>query len=158
MLISSVFGCRVSYFGRQRLHRLLVETASVISWATATLDKIFFPTWIKYPNLIFHEAAFTVFVQVPAQLGFGLWHGFLATYKCLFHIKTEVSVCWNNTLTLLLVDRLVPRKGDSCWTFLVSSFFFYSSLFLDENQFCVCKVTNSEDRTESSCPHLEKIS
>ena len=42
VLTFSVLGCRVSYFGRQSLHRVLVETASVISLAATTLDTDFF--------------------------------------------------------------------------------------------------------------------
>lgn len=98
-----------------------------------------------------------MFIRVLAQLAFGLWHGFLAANKRLFHIKTRVSVWWNNTLWFLLVGCPVPGKGGGlCRFFWLVGLFCCSNLFLSESHsFVFCRLTNSEDHTESSCPLLE---
>lgn len=61
------------------------------------------------------------------------------------------------TLVLCLGREICAGYFGRLFCFLLL-FVFYSSLFPGENQFCVCKVTKSEDMTEGSCPHLENNS
>lgn len=127
VLTLSVLGYMVSYSGRQSHCRFLVEAASVIYLAAVTVDPDIF-TWIKASSCRLHEAALTVFVQVLAQLAFGLWHGLLAADKCLFHIKTGVSIQWNSTLWLLLVGWLVPGKGGGLCSFFFGLLVFFTPI------------------------------
>lgn len=146
----------VSYFGWQSLCKFLVEAASVIYLAVVTVDREIF-TWIKTSSCRLHEAALTVFVQVLAQLAFGLWHGLLAADKCLFHIKTKVSIQWNSTLWLLLVGWLVPGKGGVCAAFFWFACFFYSSLLLSERcSFVFVRSQTQKTIQKGLCPYMDR--